>query len=296
MSANARSKAESATTETQANADPEARIAVVVPFYNDADLIGEAVDSIREREPLEIVVVDDASPDPESREALDRLPEGVRVLRHEHNQGVGAARMTGVGTTSAPYVFPLDSDDQAVAGALGKMADRLDADPAVGVCFGDYAEFGDSESVCAVPERLDAYRIAYTDEYPISILIRRDALEQCGGWTSADVYEDWDLWMSIVEHGVSAVHLGRNEITYRRRVHVDRRGADQYARHREVYRRLRARHPALFSSLRDARRNSDLSPMRKLLFPLVYGGRRRLPGETWLRTALADRGVWTLRR
>jgi glycosyltransferase involved in cell wall biosynthesis len=267
-----------------------------VPFYNDADLIGEAVGSIHEREPMEIVVVDDASPDPESREALDRLPEGVRVLRHEHNQGVGAARMTGVRATSAPYVFPLDSDDQAVAGALGKMADRLDADPAVGVCFGDYAEFGDSELVRAVPKRLDAYRIAYTDEYPISILIRREALERCGGWTSADVYEDWDLWMSIVEHGVGAVHLGPNEITYRRRVHADRRGADQYGRHREAYGRLRARHPALYSGLREARRNSDMSPIRKLLFPLVYGGRRRLPGETWLRSALADRGVWTLRR
>jgi glycosyltransferase involved in cell wall biosynthesis len=285
-----------AADEPAADATSEARIAVIVPFYDDADLIEETVRSIHESEPVEIVVVDDASPDPESRDALDRLPEHVRVLRHEHNQGVGAARMTGVRATSAPYVFPLDSDDQAVAGALGKMADRLDADPAVDVCFGDYAEFGDSELVRAVPERLDPFRLAYTDEYPVSILIRRDALERCGGWTSADVYEDWDLWLSLAEHHVGAVHLGPNEITYRRRAHADRRGADQYARHREVYRRLRARHPALFSDLREARRSSDMSPMRKLLFPLVYGGRRRLPGEGRLRSALADRGVWTLRR
>ena len=80
--------------------------------------------------------------------------EGVRVLRHEKNQGLSGARMTGVNATKAPYVFPLDSDDMAIPGALGKMADKLDSTPWAAVAFGDYLEFGGKQLIRAVPERI----------------------------------------------------------------------------------------------------------------------------------------------
>ena len=64
-----------------------ARVAVVVPCFNDGALIREALRSVREDEPVELVVVDDASTDPATLEVLDGLrAEGVRVIRHEVNQ------------------------------------------------------------------------------------------------------------------------------------------------------------------------------------------------------------------
>ena len=106
------------------------RVAVVIPCFNDAEFVRQAVESVREAEPVELVVVDDASTDPSTQAEMDALEaEGVRVLRHEKNQGLSGARMTGVNATKAPYVFPLDSDDMAIPGALGKMADKLDSTP-----------------------------------------------------------------------------------------------------------------------------------------------------------------------
>ena len=73
------------------------RIAVIVPCFNDGELVAEAVSSVIEREPVELVVVDDASSDARTAEVLDRLRrEGVPVVRHARNLGLPAARMTGL--------------------------------------------------------------------------------------------------------------------------------------------------------------------------------------------------------
>lgn len=272
------------------------RIAVIIPCFNDAEFVRGAVESVQEAEPVELVVVDDGSTDPAMRAELDRLEaEGVRVLRHDRNRGIVAARMTGLGETSAPYVAPLDSDDLAVRGALGAMADRLDSEPDAAVAYGDYLEFNAEELIRAVPEHIDRYRLAYVNEYPVYALFRRAVLEGVSGWTGS-TYEDWHLWLKLAERGYRGIHIGPGNLVYKRRVHLGRRGERNRADHQQLYGELRRLHPELFNDLRAARRESDMSRTRKVLYPIVYGGRRRVPGETFLRTGLRRAGVWTLRR
>jgi glycosyltransferase involved in cell wall biosynthesis len=274
-----------------------ARVAVVIPCFNDGRLAREALASIQEHEPLEIVLVDDASQDPHTLAELERLPAEVMLVRHASNQGLSQARMTGLAHSTARFVFPLDADDLAVPGMLGRMADLLDADPNAGVCFGDYLEMGARELVRAVPDRLDPYRIAFTNEYPVSALFRRSTLVAAGGWGfGSHGYEDWDLWMRLAECGVPGIHAGRGVITYRRRLHGPRMLDRSRRMHPELYRRLRERHPALFAELPRHRRASDLGRLRALLYPHVYGGRRRFAAERRVKAALDRLGVWTLRR
>ena len=54
-------------------------------------------------------------------------------------------------------------------------------------------------------------------------------------------------------------------------------------RHRTLYKRLRSLHPGLFSDLPRHRRRSDLGILRKLLYPVLYGGRPRFWFEPRLR-------------
>ena len=84
--------------------------------------------------------------------------------------------------------------------------------------------------------------------------------------------------------------------TYRHRLHGVRKGRADKRLHREHYRELRARHPQLFSQLRAHRQHSDLGRVRKSLYPLIYGGRRRFAFERALKTGLDRLGIWTLRR
>jgi glycosyltransferase involved in cell wall biosynthesis len=278
-----------------------ARIAVLIPCFNDGQLVGEAVGSIAEDEPIEIVVVDDDSTDPGTIELLGKLrAEGVRVERHERNSGAAAARGTALRTAQAPFAFPLDADDLAVPGALAAMADRLEAEPEAAACFGDYAEFGTSTIVRAVPDELDPFRIAYTNEYPISAMFRRRVLEAVGGWNgngyTGSGYEDWNLWMTLAERDERCVHLGHGNITYRRRMHGDRKLTLSKQRHPELYDELRRLHPRLFADLDEHRRESDLAPVRKRLYPIVYGSRRRYRVEPYVKRLLDRLGLWTMRR
>ena len=281
--------------------DSPARVAVVIPCFNDGGLVRAAVGSVEEPEPVEIVVVDDCSNDAETLEVLEELEsEGVRVVRVGENCGAAAARGTGMRATGARFVFPLDADDLAVPGALSAMADRLDGNPRAAACFGDYAEFGDTNLVRAVPDHLDAYRLAYTNEYPVSALFRRSVLEQIGGWDGNGYeesgYEDWNLWMTLAERAEECVHLGHGSLTYRRRLHGARKLTESKRKHPALYRELRTRHPRLFAELPRHRRESDMSPFRKLLYPVVYGGRRRVTAERRLKALLDHAGIWTLRR
>jgi glycosyltransferase involved in cell wall biosynthesis len=272
-------------------------VAVVIPCYEDGELAIEAVGSVQEHEPVEVVVIDDGSQDEATRVALDRLEsDGVRVVHHERNRGLSAARATGLEATSAPYVFPLDSDDLAIAYLLGALADRLDDEPEAGVCFGDYEEFGAFHHIRAVPAQIDPFRLAYTNEYPVSALFRRDVLESVGGWSPIEAYEDWHLWMTLAERGVPGVHFGFGVITFRKRVHGQRMLSRARAIHPRLYARLRADHPRLFDELAANRRRSPLHPARKRLYPVIYGKRPRFPWDYRVKNLLERLGIWTVQR
>jgi len=73
--------------------DP-ARVAVVVPAYDEAGKIGKVVRKVPRRLVATVIVVDDASTDDTGDEA--RAAGADLVIRHQHNRGVGAAIRTGL--------------------------------------------------------------------------------------------------------------------------------------------------------------------------------------------------------
>ena len=274
----------------------EPRVAVIIPCFSAGRWLSEAISSLREPEPLELVVVDDASPDAATRAVLDEVEaDGVRVIRRKTNGGCAVARTAGLQATGAPYVFPLDADDLALPGRIAAAADRLDAEPAAVACVGDYAEFGHSSYVRVVPPLLDPYRVAFTNEYPVTSLLRRTSLERIGGWRDPlpahRGYEDWCMWMDFAQEGATIVHFGG--VMYRRRVHGVGLVAAAHRREGDLYRALRSQHPALFAQRRAHRRRSDLSRTRRVLYPIVYGNRRVTASARALKPWLDRIGIGT---
>ena len=94
----------------------DALVSVVIPTYDRPELLARAVRSVVEQryEPIELVVVDDASPEPVAK-MLEELPtdslEAVRCVRHERNRNGAAARNTGIRIASGEYIAFLDDDD-----------------------------------------------------------------------------------------------------------------------------------------------------------------------------------------
>lgn len=112
-----------------------ARLAVIMPAFNEIDGIEETLTRLRETlaslpAPSEIVVVDDGSTDGTAEKAAAC---GARVISHGYNRGYGAALKTGVLATEAPLVAILDADCTYAPDALLRLFDHMGtADMVVG--------------------------------------------------------------------------------------------------------------------------------------------------------------------
>ena len=92
-------------------------VSVIVPVYKVEDVLARCLDSLcrQSLREIEIILVDDASPD-RSGEICERYAaEDTRfkVIHHPKNQGLSAARNTGIAHASSDYLMFVDSDDWA---------------------------------------------------------------------------------------------------------------------------------------------------------------------------------------
>lgn len=107
----------------------EPLVSVIIPAYNAAELLDEAIQSVRHQEhrPLEVIVVDDGSTDQTPAVARQAGPE-VRYLV-QANAGPGAARNRGVAAAAGELIGFLDDDDLWTADKLAVQVAMLRARP-----------------------------------------------------------------------------------------------------------------------------------------------------------------------
>jgi glycosyltransferase involved in cell wall biosynthesis len=105
------------------------RVSVVVPAYDVEQWLPESLDSLLGQEgvDLEVVVVDDGSPDSSGLIADGYAARDDRVtVLHVENGGLGSARNVGTERVTGEYLAFLDSDDVLPPGALATLADTLE--------------------------------------------------------------------------------------------------------------------------------------------------------------------------
>jgi glycosyltransferase involved in cell wall biosynthesis len=104
------------------------RVSVVIPCYNQAHFLWEAIRSVLAQTypPFETIVIDDGSTDCTSIVA-GRYPS-VRCIR-QPNQGLAGARNAGLGACAGDYVAFLDADDRLLPDALEVGVHELQAHP-----------------------------------------------------------------------------------------------------------------------------------------------------------------------
>ena len=102
-------------------------ITVISPFYKVAPFIERCAESLLSQtlQDVEFIFVDDASPD-ESRTILEKVIEkhpdrNVRIVTHEVNKGLPAARNTGLAEAKGEFIYHCDSDDWVETDMLEKM-------------------------------------------------------------------------------------------------------------------------------------------------------------------------------
>lgn len=178
------------------------QVAVIIPCFKQARFLGEAIESalLQTCPPAEVIVVDDDSPDDTA--AVVARYSRVKYIR-QPNQGVSAARNTGIRATAAKYVVFLDADDRLLPHHLETCLEAFRRRPDVAFVCGDYRWFGAEGTwhVHACDPRPDYYGTLLRFNFigpPIAVMIRRNVLLQVGGFRRGiESVEDYDLYLRI---------------------------------------------------------------------------------------------------
>lgn len=193
------------------------RLSVIIPCYDDGDYLIDAVASVERNAPAdtELIVVDDGSTQPRTRQVFAALRKaGRRVIEGPHS-GLSAARNVGIEASAGDYFLPLDADNRLLPGFAAEAVALLDADPAAGVVYGDRHEFGARTRDVSVPE-LDLPAMLWSNYIDACAVVRRAVWSDVGGYDIAfNEWEDWDFWLGAAGRGWRFLHLPKTTFEYR---------------------------------------------------------------------------------
>ena len=233
-------------------------ISIVIPCYRHGKFLADAIDSaLSQTHPdIEVVVVNDGSPD---NTAAVCASFGNRIRYVEQgNKGLPAARNEGILAASGEYILPLDADDLLHERYVEKTLPVIESDAGIGYVYARPVLFyGDKDQARSVGvpgefNEWDSRRLLLKNLSCCTGIFRRKDWETVGGYSGEMVYgyEDWDLWLSIVELG--RIGKGLDEPLFFYRQHPQG-GMLEWARREHFwwsYRLLMRRHPKAFAGQR----------------------------------------------
>jgi glycosyltransferase involved in cell wall biosynthesis len=209
------------------------RVSVIIPSYNHARYVGDAVESVLTQDSLdvEIIVVDDGSTDSTQNVLQKYSSAAVRVIR-QTNKGLLGARNRGILESSAPILCFLDADDLLLPGSLHFLLNVLDKQPEVGLVTGGRVSV-DSNGNKLVSNLLKPNNLQVEDLLvdnpiiPSGVMVRRNWLDIVGGFETKREFDptgDWDLWVRLAYMNCKIEWVEKPVVAYR--VHMDQMSQD----------------------------------------------------------------------
>ena len=195
-------------------------VSVIVPCYNYAHFLGEALDSVLAQTfpHWECIIINDGSPDNTEEVALTYCKKDSRIKYfYKENGGHSSARNFGIRQSTGQFIMPLDADDKMEKDYLEKAIEKIESDKNIKLVTGQVQHFGDvSDRYVMPPYELKSYLLL--NYISISTLFRRDDFDKAGGFDEGMLaFEDWDLFIKILKDGGSAVELPIAGLNYRRK-------------------------------------------------------------------------------
>lgn len=200
------------------------QVSVIIPTYNSARFLTEAVDSVLSQtfKDIEILVIDDGSTD-ETEGLMHRYGSHVRYIRQE-NSGVARARNRGIQESRGHYVAFLDADDTWLPHKLECQLRMLDAHGGCyRLCYSDFIAVTADLRPLNI-ERLKPQGKALEDLLLrgnvvgsiCTVLCERSLFNAAGGFDFAlSQCADWDMWVRLACL-TDFLYINEQLVTYRR--------------------------------------------------------------------------------
>lgn len=198
------------------------RISVLIPVFNKAPLVASAMDSVLAcgRSDVEILLLDDMSTDQSRQRIMQWIREHphtpASLLARRFNGGVSRARNSLLSRARGEFVFTLDADNGVYPTALDTFVEALDADPAKSFAYGPI-EIRQNETYAGLlsTRPLDPEELRWGNYVDSMAMFRTAALRELNGWNEAmHTWEDYELWLRLLESGRSGVFVQQTHTWY----------------------------------------------------------------------------------
>ncbi len=198
-------------------------ISVLMPAFDRERFIGAAVESVltQTHRDFELVIVDDGSSDRTIEVATASGDPRIRLLRHERNRGISAARNTALEAAQGRFIAWLDSDDLARPTRLAEQLRFLEGNPdiaMIGASAGKVDENGRTRLGVRVPplghDEIRAWLLFRTAFQQSSVFGRAEVLKLYPYAPELPVCEDIDVFIRVTQ---------KHRVANMPRVLIDRR-------------------------------------------------------------------------
>lgn len=194
--------------------DSTPSISVIIPTYNAARFIGDAVNSVLEQtvKPMEVIVVDDGSTD--NTESIVKEMDGNIRYFYQENSGSSIARNTGLEYASGELLSFLDADDIWVKDKLEIQLKLLRNNPEYDVVIGLLYRIPVEKTEEVVSKKIEG------GEYATSLgstIMKKEVFEEIGTFDEElTMAQDVDFFLRILEADINV--LGHEDVVqfYRR--------------------------------------------------------------------------------
>lgn len=198
------------------------KLSVIMPNYNHAHYIGEALEAIlgQSFKPSEVIVVDDASTD-DSVNVIEKFVKRdptVRLFKNEYNMGVLSSLNRGLQYASGDYIYFTAADDKVLPGLFAKSIEMLELYPQSGLCCSDivcfnnlkdsghikFSNLSDSSCYLSSEEMIKVMRKRLVTIFAPTCIYRRSAWMEGSGFVQELKWNsDWlPIHVIIFRHGV----------------------------------------------------------------------------------------------
>lgn len=200
-------------------------ISVIIPVYNGAQFLAEAVASIGSQsyDKIEVIIVNDGSTDNSSQVANElsmQFPKLNITVINKNNEGLAAARNEGISKAGGAWILPLDCDDCFAPGFLSSAVEVINDYPEINLIFANMQEFGERNNQW-IPKEYSLHTLLEYDTFPYASLYRRELWVSAGGYNPSMPWgaEDWAFWLSCSVFGIRAYRI--EECMFKYRVHPE---------------------------------------------------------------------------
>ena len=204
---------------------------VIVPVYRVEKFVAQCIESVLNQtfKDFELLVVDDCGGDNSIHivEEYAQKDDRIKILYHDKNKGLAAARNTALDASFGEYIVCLDSDDWMEDNCLSILYSEFQKHKTESIWFNAYSWFEDTQKRGEKPmyeHQQDGYRIitpstiaAYADFTWIKAYTRKSVQENNLHWPEGLTFEDGEFYFKYYTHNPKTYVISDCLINYRYR-------------------------------------------------------------------------------